>query len=146
MFFLIIFFRNQKDLEATVVLNSTIQRANEKNVMDYCREGFEKTRKVLKELESVTFDQKEDEDTEALYENIQALLGKINQLQTEINNIRENIDHFDKKYLTNELNELEKRIEKKRVDNDKLPKIFEILVKLQEEFEKIRSKAYVNGK
>jgi len=146
LFFLIIFFRNQKDLEATVVLNSTIQRANEKNVMDYCREGFEKTRKVLKELESVTFDQKEDEDTEALYENIQALLGKINQLQTEINNIRENIDHFDKKYLTNELNELEKRIEKKRVDNDKLPKIFEILVKLQEEFEKIRSKAYVNGK
>jgi len=143
------FCSNQKDLEATMLLNSTIQKASEKNLMDYCREGFEKTKKVLQELENVTLEQKVDDDNETLNEDIQLLLGKVNELQNEINYTRENMDGIDKKAIHGQLTEMEKRIEKKVGDNkatyqESNKKVLELLDKLQEEFEKWKSKIYVN--
>ena len=129
-------------MEATVVLNSTIQKASEKNLMDYCREGFEKTRKVLKELENVTFDQKVEDDNDGLYEDIQLLLNKINELQKEINEIRDSTESTDKKAVTSHINDIEKRLDKKASENNS--RVLGILEKLQEEFDKLKSKMHVN--
>ena len=133
-----------------MLLNSTIQRASEKTLMDYCREGFEKTKKVLQELDKVTIEQKVDDDFEGLTEDIQLLVGKVNELQTELNNVREAIDATDnKKGAAGQMTEMEKRLEKKVADNkqvfmDSNRKVLELLEKLQDEFEKWKSKIYVN--
>lgn len=132
-----------------MMLNNTIQRASEKNLMDYCREGFEKIKNVLKELENVTIEQKGDEEFEAINEDIQALLGKVNELQNEINEMRDKTGSSDTKTISNHMNELEKKIDKKIAENKSImqesnKKVVDILAKLQEEFEKLKSKIYVN--
>lgn len=117
--------------------------------MDYCREGFEKIKNVLKELENVTIEQKGDEEFEAINEDIQALLGKVNELQNEINDMRDKTGSSDTKTISNHMNELEKKIDKKIAENKSImqesnKKVVDILAKLQEEFEKLKSKIYVN--
>ena len=133
-----------------MLLNSTIQRASEKTLMDYCREGFEKTKKVLQELDKVTIEQKVDDDFEGINEDIQLLVGKVNELQTELNNVREAMDATDgKKGAATQMTDMEKRLEKKVADNKQVfmesnKKVLELLEKLQDEFEKWKSKIYVN--
>lgn len=115
--------------------------------MDYCKEGFDKTRKILSQLENISIDPPSGDDNS---ENIELIINKINDLQKEIAEIHDVLDTIDKKTFIGLINENEKKIEKKLNENknsisDYNKKIGESLTKLQEQFEQLKSKIYVNS-